>query len=100
VVVGGYAGGDPDSIGAGGAQLLRAAGSIGSRATGVDRVGARGGPACGSSPVAAALARFVAAYSQFVTDVGIETTALATLAGNAATDLHVTDAGRMTPRAD
>lgn len=96
--MGATVGGDPASVGTGGAQLRTASRQVGVRSTGIVRAGSMGVSACGGSPVAAASSRFVAAYSQFATGLSTELNALGTLATNAADDLSVAGGGR--PRAE
>lgn len=92
--MGGTVGGDPAAVGAGGARLLTASRQVGVRSTGMSQAGSVGVSACGGSVVAAACARFVAAYSQFATDLSAELNALGTLATNGADDLSAASGGR------
>ena len=66
---------------------MRSPTAIGGTASGVSSAGRSGSPAVADSPMAGALSRFAAAYSQTLTDLETETRAAATLAANAAADL-------------
>lgn len=80
-------GGDPGSVDSGAGALRSVAAAIGQTAPGVSAAGRSGAAAVADSPIAGALSRFAAAYSQTLTDLETETHAAATLAANAAADL-------------
>jgi glucokinase len=82
-------GGDPVSIAAGGAQLSSTGKSVATRPWGISSAQSAGSPASGGSPVDAALARFAAAYGEFVGDVALELAALGAVAASTAGDLNV-----------
>lgn len=90
-------GGDPDVISTGATSLRTTAQAIGTHAAGITRGGSTGSAGAATDPMAGALLRFAAAFSQTVADVETEMLAASALAANAAADLH-TAGGGPTPR--
>lgn len=84
---GGPVGGNPSTIGDGGAGLTAAAPGLGERATGFTQAGSKGSAAVGDPSLAAALSRFAAAYSQICDDLETQLRAAGKLASNASADL-------------
>lgn len=80
-------GGDPGTVDSGADALRAVASAVGQTASGISSAGSSGAAAVADSPIAGALSRFAAAYSQTLTDLETETRAAATLAANAAADL-------------
>lgn len=81
-------GGNPTTIAAAASQLHKAKTSVETRPAGITSSTRQGETGAGDAVLSAALARFNAAYGQFVSDVGIELNALATLADSSAADLN------------
>lgn len=80
-------GGDPGAVSAGGSALASVATAVGQTAPGISSAGSSASAAAADSPIAGAVSRFAAAYSQTLTDLETETRAAATLATNAGADL-------------
>ena len=81
-------GGDPTTIGEAARQFHTTKSSVHKHPHGIAAATRQGESGCGDAHLAAALARFNAAYGQFVNDVGIELNALATLTDSVAADLR------------
>lgn len=86
-------GGNPGAVSAGGTALASVATAVGQTASGITSAGSTAASAASDSPIAGAVSRFAAAYSQTLTDLETETRAAATLASNAAADLAVAGGG-------
>lgn len=91
--MGGKVGGDPDAIATGAKALISTGNSVGKHATDIDGAGRTGSAAAVTDPMAGAIARVAAAFSQTVTDIEVEMRAAGQLAANAAADLQTAGGG-------